>query len=79
MTSRSDAIDRRMRARAISRWHRERESEASRSRRLVFLQELAGHIDAGFTPAELRAAEVALSHDRIHEVQQRDLPLRGGR
>lgn len=55
------AIDRRMHGRKIRRWQHERAPEDLNKRRLAFLRELCGHIDAGFTPAELMAAEASLA------------------
>jgi len=78
-SGRSVAIDQRTRARRIERWRLERESETLRDRRLAFLRELSGHINDGFTPAEVAAAKVALTRHAIANPLQRDLPLRGGR
>jgi hypothetical protein len=71
-------IDRRVRAREVQRWRRERESETLRARRLQFLQELSGRIDAGFTAMELLDAEAALLRTGTVDARQRDLPLPGG-
>jgi len=72
---RDAAINRRMRVRQVQRWRRERESEAIRERRLAFLRELSGRIDAGFSSSDLMDAQAALSENP----SQRALPLRGGR
>lgn len=78
-SGRSVAIDQRTRARRIERWRLERESETLRDRRLAFLRELSGHLDEGFTPAEVTEAQVALTRYATANPLQRDLPLRGGR